>query len=126
MSGENGAALAALDNKVETLRRDVSQHLAGVRNDIKDLTAALREMIRLDGEIKRQNDAVGRIGRQVDKQEERLHEIETVRLPALEVGGVKTGVVTESNDRFNWKLISVALTTLGAVVGGLIVYVATH
>lgn len=126
MSGENGAALAALDNKVENLRRDVSQHLAGVRNDIKDLTAALRELIRLDGEMKRQNDAVARIGRQVDKQEERLHEIETVRLPALEVGGVKTGVVTESNDRFNWKLISVALTTFAAVVGGLIVYAVTH
>ena len=69
--------VAALDQKIETLRQDVSEQFSGIRSDIKDLTKALRELIRLDGEVKSVRDLSNRIGKQVDDHEKRIRTLET-------------------------------------------------
>lgn len=123
---ENGHAMATLDNKIETLRSHFTGQFAGVRSDIKELTQALRELIRLDGDIKRQNDALARIGRQVDSHDERLHEIETVRLPLIETAHAGAKVTVGHSDRMYWLLVTAGASIFTGVVVGLIVYAANH
>jgi len=64
------------DTEIEQLKKDFSNQFSGVRSDIKELTKALHDLIRLDGDIKRQSDAVGRIGREVEDHEKRIRVLE--------------------------------------------------
>ena len=123
---ENAAALSALDTKIEALRSNVSGQLTGVRSDIKELTQALRELIRLDGDLKRQNDALGRIGRQVDNHDARLHEIESVRLPALETARAATSVSVGHSNRMYWLLVTAGASVFTGAIVGMIVYAVNH
>lgn len=61
---------------LNVVRKELNGQMAGVRADIKDLTLALRDLIRLDGDLKRIEQAQSRIGRQVDDHEERMREME--------------------------------------------------
>jgi hypothetical protein len=73
--------MAEVDNlkqDLNALKVSVNEQFDGVRNDLKELTSALRDLIRLDGDIKRVQDAVHRIGTQVDDHETRLRGVETV------------------------------------------------
>lgn len=58
------------------MRLSFNEQFVGVRQDIKELTAAFRELIRMDGDLKRINDAMARIGSQVDDHEQRLRFVE--------------------------------------------------
>ncbi len=64
MSGDHG-----LEGRFEQFRSDVNSKLDGIGQ-------ALQELIRLDGDIKRQQDAIVRIGRQVDSHETRMRDLE--------------------------------------------------
>ncbi len=123
---ENGAALAALDSKIEALRGNFTNQFIGMRTDIKELTQALRELIRLDGDLKRQNDAIGRIGRQVDGHDERLHEIEAVRLPSIEAARAETKVSVGHSNRMYWLLVTAGASVFTGAIVGLIVYAVTR
>lgn len=70
------ADVDALKGDLDGLRTSVNAQLEGMRKDIKDLTSAFRDLVRIDGDIQRTNDALVRIGRQVDDHEERLRSVE--------------------------------------------------
>jgi hypothetical protein len=67
---------AVTRDDLNVVREELNVQLAGVRADIKDLTLALRDLIRLDGDLKRIEQAQTRIGRQVDDHEDRLRSVE--------------------------------------------------
>jgi hypothetical protein len=48
----------------------------GLRNDVKEISDSLRELIRIDGDMKRIGDAVGRIGKETADHESRLRVLE--------------------------------------------------
>lgn len=77
--------IAAVRADVASYRTEVAAQLGGVRDEIRELTVAFRELIKLDGDIKRTNDAVGRIGRESDDHE--------IRLRALEAISAKNGAI---------------------------------
>lgn len=58
------------------LQHSMSEGLNGVRTDLKELAKAMRELIRMDGDLKRQNDLIMRIGKQVDDLEKRTRVLE--------------------------------------------------
>jgi len=93
------------EDELDDFKRDVSNQFAGVRSDIKELTSALRDLIRLDGDIKRQSDAVGRIGREVEDHEDRIR--------ALEVTGAGTKKTVSLMDKV---LERGALLVVGAFI----------
>jgi hypothetical protein len=64
------------NSELNVFKKDVSDQFAGVRSDIKDLTKALRDLIILDGDIKRQSDVVARVGREVEDHEKRIRSLE--------------------------------------------------
>lgn len=123
---ENGMALEALDAKFEKLRHSVDEQFGGVRKELKELTQALRDLIRLDGDLKRQNDAIVRIGRQVDDHENQLRDIQQVRLPAIEIGGTRTQLNADTSTRFFWIVITAAASVCSSVIAGTAVYLVTH
>jgi len=115
---ENGEAISGLDKKIERLREDVANQFSGIRADIKDLTQSLRELIRIDGDMKRQNDALTRIGSQVDDHEERLR--------AVEKFGLKSEANNEHSSRFQWLWVSAIASIVSGTVVGISVYAFTH
>jgi len=106
--------VTALDQKIETLRSEVTTQLRTVSSDMKELTRALRELIRLDGDIKNLSTLVTRVGGQVDDHEKRLRRVET----SSTVNTVKVG----SSERFFW----IAGAALFSVLSNIIVYVVTR
>lgn len=100
--------VAALESKVENLSRDVTNQLSGVRTEIKELTSALRDLIRMDGEIKNVNVLVARIGREVDDHEKRLRE--------LEKNSIANSLKIGTGERIYWMLALVSLNVFTGVV----------
>lgn len=56
----------AIKQDLAELKTEVKDSLSGMRSDIKELAAALRDLIRLDGDLGRVADMANRIGKQVD------------------------------------------------------------
>lgn len=98
----------AVQKIVEDLRKEVSGRFDSMQEDIKELTKALRDLIRIDGDIRRLQDSVGRIGRETEDHEKR------VRL--LEGSGVATQSDIKHADRQSWLLITAAASLLTALV----------
>ncbi len=106
--------VAALESKFESHSRAVNGQLSGVRNDIKELTKALRDLIRIDGEIKNIVTLVSRIGSEVDDHEGRVRVLEKSNV----VNSIKIG----TGERVYWMLGMVFFN----VLTGIIVYVVTR
>jgi len=95
-------------SEVDELRTEIRSLKVGIgeiRQDIKSIVEALKELIRIDGDQKRQDDAIARIGHQVDDQERRLRDVEiatntnTTKMSGSErlwwlLGMIAVGVVT--------------------------------
>lgn len=122
MNGE----LRDVERKLEVFRAEASEQFAGVRDEIKELALALRELIRLDGDLKRQNDALLRIGRQVDGHDVRLHEIETVRLPRIELAGATSHANLKTESKHHDRLLVLIAGGLSSLLTGLVMYLLTH
>lgn len=95
-------------SELESFKSDVSRQFDGVRNDLKELTKAMRELIRLEGDIKRTSDALIRIGRQVDDHDERIR--------ALETSDASERVRVSHSERFIWLIISLGTGFIGSVL----------
>jgi len=100
--------VAVLESKLESLSHSVNNQLTGVRSDIKDMTKALRELIRMDSEIKNVTTLVSRIGTEVDDHEKRIRMLENTSV----VNSVKIG----SGERIYWMLAMVAFNIFTGVV----------
>lgn len=100
--------------ELRTFKAEVNTKLDTVSSEIKELTRALRELIRLDGDIRRQNDALARIGRQVDDHE--------VRLRRVEIEDSKQGARIGYSERWIW----MAATGVSSGVVGVVVYMVTN
>ena len=95
MSAES--EIKELEKKLDVFQHEIRIDMAGIRDDLK-------EVIRLDGDLKRHNDAISRIGKQVDAHETRLLSLE------------KTGAVTDhSSNRSAGFIDNAMLVVLGAV-----------
>lgn len=99
-----------LKRNLDALRENVNEQFSGVREDIKELTAAFRELIRMDGDLKRVNDAMSRIGKQVDDHEERLRRMEN--------GQAADSVRVGTSERMFWIIVT------GVV--GVVTFFLTH
>ena len=80
-----------VEQKVDTLTATVF----GLRDEVKELTKALRELIRIDGDIKRLSEAIGRIGGESEDHEARLRVLESRggrRMEALITHGLSVGI----------------------------------
>ena len=82
---------------LESFKKSIGGRLDGVQSELRELTKALRELIRIDGDIKRVQDAMARIGRQVDDHEERLR--------TVEVNGAGTGARLGHAERIIWLVV---------------------
>lgn len=106
--------ILALQQKIEGLRAEVSARFDLVHEDLKELTKALRELIRLDGDIRRLQDAIGRIGRTSDDHELRLRTVESA---------VTTGAVQSKHlDRTQWLGVTSVVSLVSALVLALLLY----
>lgn len=112
------AELKDLEQKLETFRSEVGERFDRVHDDLKDLTKALRDLIRLDGDIRRLQDAIGRIGRESGDHEKRLRVLEE----ATAGQRVKVGVI----GRGQLLIFSTIAAAAGAVFSGVVVYALTH
>lgn len=101
----NGDDYKALDEKIETLRKEFNGQMGGIREEIRELTASLREVVRIDGEAKRQGDLLRRLDENVDDLEERVRKLELAR----------------ASDKHHEKLINWMYTGVASIVTGLVV-----
>ncbi len=108
------AELSVMERKMEALRKDVTRQLDGVRVDIRELTKALRDLIRLDGNIKNVTETVHRMTNQLDDIELRLREVE------------KTGLVANVKMTFGGRVLMMAAGAGLSVVTGVITYMVTR
>lgn len=106
--------IAALKTDIDTLRNEVNGQLTGVRSDIKDLTKVLRDLIRMDGEIKNIATLVGRVAGEVDDHEQRLRSLEK----SSAINSIKIG----QGERLYWLIGS---GVMSAIVG-VTVFVVSH
>jgi len=83
---------------MDALRRDFNAQMGGIKSDLKEMTRALTELIRLDGEMKAQNGALNRIGRQVDDHETRIR--------TTEVHSSVNKSQVSNNERIIWIIVT--------------------
>lgn len=74
----------AIKDDLSALKQEMHTSLAGVSTEVKELTKALRQLIRLDGDLGRVADLANRIGKEVDglatlMREQFLHYDERLR-----------------------------------------------
>jgi carbamoylphosphate synthase small subunit len=83
---------------MEELRKEMNAQMSSLRDEIKHMTRALTELIRLEGEMKAQTGALTRIGRQVDDHETRIR--------VTEVNGSVNQSQVSSNERIIWIVVT--------------------
>lgn len=110
-----------VERGLEVFRSEVNGRFEALQAEIRELTNALREQVRIDGEIKRVNDALSRMGKQIDKQEERGGEVEA-RLRNVEQSAVSHKTEVRHLDRLAWLPITAAVS----VITGLVVWLLTR
>ena len=64
--------LAVLNQKVD----DMGKNITGINNELKQVNESLKHLIRIDGDIKRIEEKIDRIGTQSDDHEKRLRCLE--------------------------------------------------
>jgi len=64
--------LAVLNQKVDDMGADIS----GINKELKQVNESLKHLIRIDGDIKRIEEKIDRIGVQADDHENRLRTLE--------------------------------------------------
>lgn len=107
-----------LDSKIEGLRTEVSQQLSGMRAELKQMTELMRELVRLDGDMKRLSDAIGRIGKESEDHENRLRTL-TETIATMQVHGAVNSKGVGSLER--WLYIGG-----GALVSATVTYLVTR
>ena len=100
------------EKKLDDFRKEVREQMSSVGDELKELTKALRDLIRLDGDIRRIQDAVGRIGRQADDHEIRVRRIES--LCQSQEGSVK------NISNIQMMFMAAGFSFIGALVTGLV------
>lgn len=110
---EVGEVGMVVEYKLEMLREEVNARFGEVRTDIKELTQALRELIRLDGDIKRLAETTIRLDKVVGEHEKKIS--------ALVVGNLKSTVIVGIHERWFWFGMSV----VGALVASLLTIVGS-
>lgn len=66
----------ALKKELMDFKAEINKQLSGVRTDLKELTKALRDLIRLEGNIAQLSDLVGRHATESRDHEKRIRKIE--------------------------------------------------
>lgn len=108
------AHIQTVESKLDDFRVEVRKRMDTVGDELRELTKALRELIRIDGDIRRIQDAVGRIGRQVDDHEERTRALETAgSAHAVTVKHLSAGQ-------------ALVLAAGSSMLTGLIIFLLTH
>lgn len=98
--------------ELNQFKNEVRLQMEGVRADLKDLTKALRELIRLEGSLNGLAKIVERLGRENDDQEKRLRQIE--------IGAAGT---SKSVGLFDGMVKHVFVLVIGATVGAVLMKV---
>jgi len=96
------------ERKLEDFREETKERFNEIRSDIKELTLALRELIRLDGDIKRLNEVVERIGDQVKTNSQDIG--------LLKIATARSSVTVGVHERWFW----VGVSFIFAVAGGIL------
>jgi septal ring factor EnvC (AmiA/AmiB activator) len=97
-----------VEQQLQEFRAEVRQRFDRVGEDLKELTKALRDLIRLDGDIRRLAEAVKRIGTQVDDHEGRLR--------AVEANGTAAQADTKHHDKLLWFIVIAASNVVTAIL----------
>ena len=114
MNGE----IALLDQKVEGMRASVERRFDGVESELRKLGELLRELVKIEGDIKVNDAALKRIGGEVDDHDKRLCILEI----AMAASGATQKVESKNFDqRVAW-----IYGIIGAAITGITVYVFTH
>jgi hypothetical protein len=106
--------LAALQQQIAGLQIETTH----VREKLDDVVVALRELVRIDGDVKRYSDALVRIGRQVDDHDERIRAVEIKSAGTDEANKAKVHHLDRNVERF----ISIGVT----IATGVIVWMVTR
>jgi len=80
-----GTDVEAIKGELKDFKNDVGKRFDNLHGDLSDLTAAMRDLIKLDGYIQRVADMTNRIGKQADDLEIRIR-----RLEVSDAGNSKT------------------------------------
>lgn len=97
-----------VEGKLESFREEVNSRFVEVRSDIRELTKALRDLIRLDGDIKRIQDQMLRLSKVVDQHELYIGDL---RLDS------NTSTITISKyERLFWFIMAIGSSVLTAIV----------
>lgn len=113
-------------SELQQLRSEFSQRFTGIEEKLDDMRTAVEQLIRVDGELKRHQDALSRIGGQVDRVDERVRDIEVRRLPAIEAGGAAVNATTKHHANFNSRLVALWSAIISGLVVAGVMYLATH
>lgn len=105
-----------VERNLDAFRSEVNGRFEALQTEIRELTSALREQVRIDGEIKRVNDALARMGKQLDKLEERGEDADE-RLRNVEQSGAAHRTEVRHLDRLTW----LPYTLVGSVLSGALV-----
>lgn len=61
---------------LDQLRKEMSEQFSSMRSDIKEISTALVELVRLEGKFERVNELVYRVASEVDDLEKRVRIVE--------------------------------------------------
>lgn len=68
--------LESLKQDLDELRGDIGKRFDSVHTELKELTKALRDLVRIDGDQRRIEEKVNRIGSEVGDHEKRIRHLE--------------------------------------------------
>ena len=108
--------------EVDELRGEIRGLRAGIgeiRQDIKSIGQALTELIRIDGDQKRQDDAIHRIGLEVERNSKRI-ELMDERMRSVEMATNTNTTKAGGSERLWWLIGMLAVGILTAVATGAI------
>ena len=101
------------DDTFKLFTDDVKGEMRELRTDLKLVTKALQNLVKLETDQRRQDEAQGRMGKQLDKLQEKVETLQA----QMSQGAVKLAVQGHSTGLFN-DLVKYALA--GLVSAGLV------
>lgn len=107
-------------SEVDELRTEIRSLKVGIgeiRQDIKTIGEALKELIRIDGDQKRQDDAIRRIGHEVERNSARIDGIDK-RMRDVEIATNTNTTKVSGSERLWWLLGMLATGIFTAVATG--------
>lgn len=87
-----------MSEELDRLRQEMTQQFSAMRSDIKELSSAMLELVRLDGKLNTMSELLYRVAKQVDDLESRVRVLENN-------AGISTQRVT-NNERMVWIVIT--------------------